>query len=70
MDNGWINQEEQSLMDIGCGSTVLIRLKDDCKGITADDGSAVDISWLRGGSSVVATGGKYSIDEIDAWKPV
>lgn len=70
MDNGWISQEERSLLDISCGSTVLIRFKDDSKGITADDNSTVDISWMRIGSGVFATSGQYSISDIDAWKPI
>lgn len=68
--NDWVKQDEQSLLDISCGSCVLIKFKDKFKGITADDNSTVDISWMRREGKIVATGGVYEIDDIDEWKAI
>ena len=63
----WINQEDSNLMDHCVGSTVLIKFKSTRDGITADDDSTIDLSWLRDGEKVHATTGTYTTDEIREW---
>ena len=67
MIENWIKQRESSILDLSPGSTVLIRFFDGGDGITADDGSTVDISWKRTGEEIHATTGNYNVDDIYAW---
>lgn len=65
----WIKEKyETSLIDLCCGSTILIKFKDTSNGITADDNSTVDISWIRNGGDIIATTGVYRLNDIKEWK--
>ena len=43
----WVNQEDMDIMSVGIGLTLLVKFKDDMYGITSNDESCIDISWLR-----------------------
>ena len=70
MDKHWIKQSDHSLFDISSGSTILIKFHGAHNGITADDGSTVDLSWARADGIIFATSGCYGELDIKEWMPI
>jgi len=72
VSGNWIKQEDRDIMDTHVGSTVLLRFKDSANGVTIDDGTTVDISWLRdrGKGIIHTTCGSYSVADIEEYKAI
>ena len=68
--NDWVKQEDQSLLDISDCSCVLVKFKDKMNGLTIDDNSTVDVSWIRDGDRVLTNEGYFHIDDIAEWKAI
>lgn len=66
----WIKQADKSILDIHVGSTVLIKFNDQHIGITADDGSTIEISYMRANGRICTNSGIYSVDQIKEWAHV
>lgn len=66
----WIKQKESSILNLCSGSTVLVKFLDSSNGITMDDGSSIDISWMRTGIDVHATTGDYTVNDIREYKVI
>lgn len=63
----WIRQDDKSIMGHCTGSTVLIKFKNTSDGITADDNSTIDLSWMRSKEKIHATTGDYTECQIKEW---
>jgi hypothetical protein len=70
MEDGWIDQDENSIFNIDIGSTVLVKFKDGSDGTTIDSGETIGISYTRAGSKIATTDGIYSANDIKAWRAI
>ena len=66
-NGGWISLEEKLP---NCGSAILILLKNKSDGITMDDGTTCDISWLRTEDYFISSQGKYKYEDVTHWQPL
>tara|TARA_R110002020_G_scaffold475890_1_gene713718 strand:+ start:848 stop:1138 length:291 start_codon:yes stop_codon:yes gene_type:complete len=66
----WVNQSEYSIFDLCSGSCVIIMFRDKSNGITKDNGTTIDISWMRTGDKIHATCGDYLASDIIGWKAI
>jgi hypothetical protein len=69
MEDGWIDQDENSIFNIGIGSTVLVKFKGP-DGTTIDNGESIGISYIRNGSTIITTDGNYVANDIKAWRAI
>ncbi len=71
----WNLNEDRPIINECSGKTVIIRLKDEHKGISHTDEETgeeytVDISWIRLDNKICATTGKYEMDDVLSWAEI